>query len=337
MSERIEAEIVWNKKQLLAAIDSGNVALANNFLKVLLLLYEDLKSEHEREHQRQQSKRQRIEGNDEVLSIVTAINSKVSELATKVVELNSSVAKLDIKVDDANTILPDRYVEGVRLASVNVLNATGNSIGVALFVTRRRIISALHIFTEHYGRGDNAIHGLMHRPNDQEERVTFRPVNLDERFDLAVLELGDAYGDANYSLTLPAANSNRIRKDNVGKNQTKLAVISFTSAVANQAPDAVDVSFCVIPAALIKLTPHHLMYTSTLFSGDSGGAVLVASDGSLRGLHLKTVNQANEEFRIGAPTEEMVASILSLISGLSSGFIGLRLDAQAVQDIILKV
>jgi hypothetical protein len=106
--------------------------------------------------------------------------------------------------------------------------------------------------------------------------------------------------------------------------------------MAIQAPDAIDVSFCVIPAFLIKLTPHHLVYTSSLFSGDTGGAVLIASDGSLRGVHQQTVNQASEMLGTSASSAAVAKSINSLISGLSSGFIGLRLDAQEVQDIILK-
>jgi uncharacterized protein YoxC len=393
---RINTEIAWIKGQFLAANEAGLHAQAENFQKALLILQEDLRNEHE--HQRKQdSKRQRLDVNYEVLNAVAELPTSVAELQTSVAELQTSVAelqtsvaelktsvaelqtsvaelktsvtdlansnaelktsvtdlansnaelktsvaKLEIKVEDVSAILPHRYVEGVRLASVNILSTTGSSIGVAVFVSQRRIISALHVFTTHYGYEnqpdpDTVIQGLLHRPNEQEENVTFRLVNYNERFDLAVLELDDAYGDANYSLELPAVDSDQIWRDNVAKFQAKLAVTSFTSAVAMQAPDVVDVSFCVIPATPIKLTRHHLLYMSQLFSGDSSGALLVTSDGSLRGLHLQTVNQANEQLRIGAPPDDMVASINSLISGLSSGFIGLRLDVQEVQDIILN-
>jgi hypothetical protein len=93
---------------------------------------------------------------------------------------------------------------------------------VAIFVSERRAISALHVFTSHYGlkqkknvllNRDIAIYGILHRPEEQKENVQFRVVNHNNKFDLVVLELDSAYSEANYSLALPAVNANRIWKE----------------------------------------------------------------------------------------------------------------------------
>ncbi len=106
--------------------------------------------------------------------------------------------------------------------------------------------------------------------------------------------------------------------------------------MAKQAPDKIDESFACIPAQLLKVTASHCAYQCSLFSGDSGGAVILSSDGSLLCIHLETINEANEKLRKGATNSEVVKSINSLVSGLSSGFIGLRLDSQKVRDLILN-
>jgi hypothetical protein len=254
----------------------------------------------------------------ELLNAVAEIKTSVTNLANSIYQ---RFTQLEEKVDDANAILPDRYVEGTLLASVNIVDIKGRSIGVAIFVSERRAISALHVFTSHYDlkqkenihlNRDIAIYGILHRPEEQKENVQFRVVNHNNNSDLVVLELDDAYSDASYSLALRAVNVNQIWKGNISKIQTKRAVTAFTSAMAIQVPDAVDVSFCVIPVTLIKLTPHHLVYTSSLFSGDSDGALLIASDGSLRGVHQQTINQASEVLRTIASSAVVVYTSLSI-------------------------
>jgi len=62
--------------------------------------------------------------------------------------------------------------------------------------------------------------------------------------------------------------------------------------------------------------------------------VIFSTDGHVIGMHLESVNEAHEQIRLDATDEEIVGSINSLISGLSQGFIGLRLDCQEVYEII---
>jgi hypothetical protein len=240
--------------------------------------------------------------------------------------------------------LPHRYQEAVRLASVNMLDAEGNGIAVALFVSERRAISALHVFAAHYGFTQRksadfnlrtVVHGLVHRPNEREEKASFRMVDYHESWDLAVLELHDTSSDASHFVALPEIGINKcpVRLED---EIDKLAVTSFTSFCASMAPNAVDVSFSVIPATFVKTSKHRLLYSSVLFSGNDGGAILSSKDGSLRGMHLKSVNEAREELRTGVTPAEVVGSINSLINGLSGGFFGLRLDIEEVQKFILK-
>lgn len=242
------------------------------------------------------------------------------------------------------TTLPRRYRESVRLASVNIFDEKGKSIGVAIFVSSRRIISAYHVFKTHYGFKNRqsasfnrsiVVKGLVHRPDNKVEAVEFHMIDYAENWDLVVLELGKNFVDANYFISLPLVGVNNDQGDN-DEELGKLALISFTAAHARQAPQEANVSFCVCPAVLLNVSKHHLLYSCSLFSGDSGGAVLLSKDGSLRGIHQESVNQASEELRTGVTPAAMVKSINSLIRGLSSGFIGLRLDVVEVQEFILK-
>jgi hypothetical protein len=145
-----------------------------------------------------------------------------------------------------------------------------------------------------------------------------------------VLELNPEFADAESFLELPAVGAN-------GKTSCepdKLALTTFTSELARQHPTAIDVSFCVFPATKVKVSVHHMLYTSSAFNGYSGGAVVLAKDGTARGIHLETVNKAKEKLQHGEVMHEIVESINSLISSSASGFIALRLDVQEVQDYI---
>jgi hypothetical protein len=109
----------------------------------------------------------------------------------------------------------------------------------------------------------------------------------------------------------------------------------------------------------LLLASHHVLYSSTLFSGDSGGAVILSSDGVARAIHQETVNQAKELDRIiGIDGEEetddldenspmpdeimpstirrITRTVNSLVSGWSQGFIGLRLDRADIQAFIMQ-
>lgn len=116
--------------------------------------------------------------------------------------------------------------------------------------------------------------------------------------------------------------------------QKRLTITSFsiglTHAVARD--KVMRQHFIVIEGFLLNISDHHIVYQSNLFSGDSGGAVICASDGRVIGLHSETVNEAGERIDRGRVTAAAVnQSLNSFISGLSQGFVGVRLDTDAIE------
>jgi hypothetical protein len=93
--------------------------------------------------------------------------------------------------------------------------------------------------------------------------------------------------------------------------------------------------FTVIQGTMLRASPHHIVYTSNLFSGDSGGAVICSENGNVIALHLETVNEAHEKLENSKLTLKIVnESVNSLLSGLSQGFIGFRLDTEIVASLL---
>jgi hypothetical protein len=104
-----------------------------------------------------------------------------------------------------------------------------------------------------------------------------------------------------------------------------MAVTSFSNFLNEQLPHRVLRDICVIPAQCLKSSPHHMVTP----------VILLSHDGVDRAMHQETVNQAREELERGVFDEdEVVDSINSLISCLSQGFIGLRLDVPEIQALI---
>ena len=93
-----------------------------------------------------------------------------------------------------------------------------------------------------------------------------------------------------------------------------------------------DLSVGVFRGEIAKLYPRHFVYQCPSFAGDSGGAV-VLKDGRVVGIHQETVIQARERIQNGATLdmdsrlESVEASVDDLIRSLSSGSIGLQLNA----------
>ena len=82
--------------------------------------------------------------------------------------------------------------------------------------------------------------------------------------------------------------------------RAQLALCTFSVGIAEDLDDdelAENFAHCigVMPASGVKLSKHNhfLVYTSTMWAGDSGGA-LVIHDGKLVGLHLDGVNHLKE-------------------------------------------
>lgn len=244
--------------------------------------------------------------------------------------LEQETLRLNQEVADFQETLPHRYQERTLLSSANLFcGARISGIGTAFFLgSTSRAITAHHVLSANYPNGGK-VNGIIHRRQADgrfaNEEIQFDILRTSSRFDIAVLQLIQTTADA--FLEMPGVNYDFQKK--------RMAITSFHNSLHEQAPVEVPRTFCVIPAECLKSSEHHIVYMSNLFSGDSGGAVLFSHDGVVRAMHQETVNQAREELGRGSfDEEEVVKSINSLVSCLSQGFIGLRLDVVEIQQLI---
>ncbi|KAH9256951.1 hypothetical protein BASA81_004772 [Batrachochytrium salamandrivorans] len=88
--------------------------------------------------------------------------------------------------------------------------------------------------------------------------------------------------------------------------------------------------FAVHRALISRQTGHHISYDSSTFDGDCGGALILKHDFTVVGMHQGTVNRARELKRLQVTKgrlDDIEDSVESLIRGLNSGAVALRLDA----------
>lgn len=268
------------------------------------------------------------------------------------------ITELRQRIIDKETFFPARFQENTKRATAAVLNAAGPNVkdqyvGIAFFVSPTRLVTTQHILASNYA---GFVEGCVIRigVHAAEGGVCIQDAFLVRsaiEWDLAVLTIESPHHS---HLHLPTSIAS--------SNGQKLAIISFTSHLSDLAPNAVDNSFCLIPGNLVKINGHHVVYSTELFNGDSGGAVILSSDGTAVALHQKSVNQAIELARVGGVDDDddyddlsgikiddekyyehvskkmrgISKTLNSLVTGLSQGFIGLRLDCKDIQDFIFQ-
>jgi tetrahydromethanopterin S-methyltransferase subunit B len=241
-------------------------------------------------------------------------------------DLLQRLAELEQAVDDSHYILPPRHLEPVKRSSVLILDSRKTPAGVGFFVSSNIVVTANHNLTSYVNTTsiDVKLFSSSGRLVSAKLTVKLRHADLD----LAVLTFAGT-GHGHLSIIRGV--------NNIGEQ--RLAVTSFSIAMSQQLPDITfeGDGFILVPAQMLRTSPHHIVYHSNLFSGDSGGAVVFSKAGEVVALHLQTVNEAHEELDHNSYTLDDVAnSINSIVRGFSQGFIGLRLDPADVQALIFN-
>jgi hypothetical protein len=93
-----------------------------------------------------------------------------------------------------------------------------------------------------------------------------------------------------------------------------------------------------MPGRVTKIGRRHFLFDGSSFSGDSGGAVILALSQQVVGIHLETVNQARERISQASVKERLNAveqSVDSLVRGLHSG--SLALKSSIILDAVREV
>lgn len=247
----------------------------------------------------------------------------LEESNQQLVESNQQLVQ---KLDDLEVILPNRYVENVEKSSVKILNDSSNGVGVGFYISQNKVISCAHNFPS-----------LTNFSVTEAQGKIFWCENFNR--ELISLEVIGLSSEADYDLIVFLASTESmffLEVETPSSSMTRLAITSFGIGIS-KALDNVSIfseNHLVVPAMMLKVSDHHIVYSSNLFSGDSGGAVVCSSNGSVIAMHQETVNEAIEKKSEVVTLDDLNDSINSLLSGLSQGFVGLRLDTALVQSLI---
>jgi len=126
--------------------------------------------------------------------------------------------------------------------------------------------------------------------------------------------------------------------DPAAPGEKGIFLVTCNIRMAAELPGVASVSVAWHHARIVGLHPRHLLYDSSAFDGDSGGAIVVARTGNVIGLHSELVNAARElilrKDDIGERLNDVEQSVLSLIQGTSSGCVGVRLDCDVARSLI---
>jgi hypothetical protein len=200
-------------------------------------------------------------------------------------------------------------------------------VGVGFFINHNMVVSCAHNFPELKSKTKDEVKDIIfHGQIFDGQQIILRVIGFsdEDEYDCAVFHT--EYRSNNFLTVGPPK-----------PTETRLAITSFgiglTKALMNQS--IMSQNFIVIQGTLVNFSPHHIVYSSNLFSGDSGGAVICASDGTVIGIHLQTVNEANEKLENKRLTMKVInESVNSLLCGLSQGFVGLRLDSDVLEAVL---
>jgi hypothetical protein len=246
--------------------------------------------------------------------------------------------KFDEFQADSMVVLPERYLDNTLKSTITILKDS-ESIGVGFFLRSDVVVTCLHNL---YAFDSVAVEASTNKikksliisnkfkaKSHSSQEIQLSLVQFSVKYDVAFLK-SDVV--SNNILEIYSC-------EKVPRNCARLAVTTFqissTQAVADSSIQ--EEGFTVVPANLLRTSNHHIVYGSQLFSGDSGGGVVFAPEGKVIAIHVETFNEASERLSLAASNTEVVKSINNLLSGLSQGFIGLRLDSLEITELFKNV
>jgi hypothetical protein len=228
------------------------------------------------------------------------------------------------EIADLKTVLPVRYCDRVLKSTVKILDSELKGVGVGFFISPNRIITCAHNF-----------------PSFESQESTAKSYTCENfKSELIVLKLLRFMAEEPYDIVVFSTDEESpdyLQIASPDKNSQSIAITSFRIGLAKAAKNSKIIAeqYVVLQGTLTDVSSSHIVYTSNLFSGDSGAAVISHKNGEVIAMHLETINEANEKLEDSRLSmKKLNESISSLISGLSQGFLGLRLDTEIIRNFI---
>lgn len=222
-----------------------------------------------------------------------------------------SEAALKVLEGSVFLLLSQNSGSGMSTSSGNVGSLDGRACaGVGVCVSARRAVTAVHNLAG-FETGDTV---KVRFPGDAKGKWQLTVEVIERELDFAVLT---TTGQFSKHVPLYKGPSTSL----VGQ---RMALCAFQPGIHEELPEWSAGSVGVMPATGVKLSrePHHLLYASDTWPGDSGGALVMYS-GELVGLHLFGVNAWKEQpqqrhsldERVTAVEESLESAARSVASG----------------------
>ena len=252
-------------------------------------------------------------------------------LQLEVVAQKKEMENQEQEIADLKVVLPSRYIRNTTLSSVKILGEDGSSVGVGFFVTPTKVVTALHCIEKfsNFGLGME-IRGMRHNGVDFNlDEISLVLDDYNRSLDVAVL-----VSSSSNECYLKIGQLSPSSEDPLPLDfQTKcLAITSFCIGLSGQLHEFSPERFHVATAVLLRTSAKHFLYSSSLFSGDSGGAIIHTTEGTVVGMHLETVNESLELMSYNV--EEIKDSINSLVNGAQSGYVGVILNIREILEMV---
>jgi hypothetical protein len=216
-------------------------------------------------------------------------------------------------INEPPRFISDAALERVEKSTflVSHPSAPANCVGVGVFITKRRAVTAKHNLG--VAKLKMKVLATLHDKTTIEMTV----VTLGKGFDYAILE-----SEKEHETHLEMYNGHFEKLTG-----TQLVLCSFLLAIKEELSEfSLNLKVMTVNVMGLSHHKHHILYGTTAFPGDSGGAIVVW-DGKLVGIHLDSVNALQEKYeRKGDVTKRMRVvedSLENLACSVSEGFVGL--------------
>jgi hypothetical protein len=222
---------------------------------------------------------------------------RIGELILKVAEVDLQKEQEKTKQAEAQSkrykLVPES-IPRVKASVYLFLDTDSSPIGVAFFISPRRAITCEHNLKGYAETEDMQVTSQYSNvkltiQDSKGTDVLVRVISFDAEKDYAILEPID-----------PTFSSEYLEITEVG-DETEVeyfTLVTYQVTLAKELKcDKFKLSIAFHTASVYQVTDNHFIYEAQTFSGDSGGAIILSSNGKVLGMPLQTENEKKPKRR----------------------------------------
>jgi hypothetical protein len=254
------------------------------------------------------------------ISILIYILFKVEKLNKELKNTQEHLVAIE------NGINP-KFEKNAKLSTIYIIAPDGHPTGVAFFVSKNIVITAHHNLVNYITKESRkAIRAqcITCPILKSEEEISLKLLKFDLDFDYAIL-----YTTFNSSYFLPIPEK---AIDYETSHRKSIALLTFGVSMEKMTESLFSKGVNISTAIFQKYSDNHVAYICSTFSGDSGAAIVLSLSGELIAFHVEVFNEGE----VATDDDSVKGSLNNLIKGLAQACIGLRLDTDAMRNVIKK-